>query len=204
MNKYPPGLPANPEEMWTTHKGIAINHVKRFQMRYPDLLTFDEKLSIACIAMLQCMEKWDEKRGVRFVTYAHHAVRRELTRAMIKEMCYLRPGPLLQPGKYNVSFKQTDYQERPGTDYIKDNLHAELYAADQIHYQYAEDLIDFKRRTGRVRKNMKPKYRRGFKLMLEKGYTYSEAAAKVGVSREMMRQAWERGIEGMLEYYDDV
>jgi RNA polymerase sigma factor (sigma-70 family) len=202
--KYLPGRPANPEAMWTTHKGIAINHVKRFQMRYPDLLTFDEKLSVACIAMLQCMEKWDKSRGVKFVTYAYHAIRRELTRAMIKEMCYLQPGSTLDPGKYNIHFKQTSYQESPNIEggISSDSIHAELYAADQIHYQHAEELIDFKRRTKRVHKNMKPRYRKGFKLMLEQGYTYSEAAKKVGVSREMMRQAWERSVERMLEYYE--
>lgn len=205
MTKYPTGAPDNPEEMWKIHKGIAIRVADKYHKKYPEYLTFDEKLSHACIGMIQCLDKWDPNRGIKFVTYAHQAMCWVVERAIAKEKCYHYPGPVNDPGKYEVRHKYTDYKDRVRQDGRRDSsIQADLYAANQVSYQQVEEKLDFDRKIDYIRTCLDAHYLVAFELMLRDGLSYSEAAVEVGVSREAMRRKLKAAIEEMKEYYEEA
>ncbi len=209
------GLPKDHEDLWAQHEGMARSIVQRYHMRFPTVLDFDEKLTHACMAMMQCMKLWDPEKGAKFSTYMYSAIRREVGRAIAIERTHISPGPINDPGKYGISFNRTDFQEGEDEEGNPHSLHAELYAANRVERQQVEEVIDFKHKTEmidavfgknvlRASKKMRPKYKKAYKLIMEEAYTYSEAARESGLSHESIRSMMMDSVQEMTEYYDSA
>jgi RNA polymerase sigma factor (sigma-70 family) len=195
-DEYDGGCPKDAEELWERHAGLAHHLVDRFHKRYPDL-------SHATIAMMRCLEKWDEDKGVRFQVYMYSAIVYELVRAVQEEWRTQEPGPLIAPGKYNVHFEHTDFQEnhaeqtQGGTTTGRGGggIVPELYKAEQVHTQTPEEVIDARKNVRRLTLGVPEKYRKALNLMVREGYTQTEAAREIGVSSQAMSSMLQRRLK---------
>lgn len=65
----------NPED----HMPLAQDLASKFDI-FPSTFPMEERLSVAYLALMQAVDKFDESKGYRFATYAHPVIVRNLRR----------------------------------------------------------------------------------------------------------------------------
>lgn len=192
-SSYKYKAPSSPQELWDIHAGI-IKHIA-FQTHrvYPWTFELDEKISLVFEGMCNALDKWDDSKGVKFITYAYKAGWRKVYQAINYEWRETRPGPIGTPNKYGVRVKmphdEVEEGDRPYTGYSFNS-----YEAGSCYQYDPTDKIDLERKVKRLFELLRPKrsgrksaeklkmHRKALSLMIRDGLNKSEASLAVGFS----------------------
>lgn len=192
--KYPSGAPKDPEELMRIHEGLIHKIVHQYHRGFPEQLEFDEKKTYVVLAFMRCMKMFDPSKGFKFSSYAGHAARFELWKAIKREIHHTRPGPFDKPGEYGYYVEQWDFLDC--SEEGEQGKDGRLYRAGQFHEDDPENIVALRQRVEYIRNTLPEKYAPVFDLMLE-GFTQAEACDFVQIAER--HQAWNKAYRNRLE-----
>ncbi len=206
--KYPSGAPKDYEDLLQIHGGLINKIVLQFHNEFPDHLEWDEKKSYVVMAFMRCMKMFKPELGWKFSSYAGHAARHELWKAIKDEIRFTLPGTRKVPGSYGYRVEHWDFLDGTPEGSSPSDLNKDqdrrLYKARQFHKDSPENIVALRERVEYIRNTLPEKYRPVFDLMLE-GFTQAEAceAAQLVERRQAWNNAYRKRLKAMRKEFDN-